>query len=95
MNAATEIGGEQKRVYNKFHKNETDSQVTIRFLIYRGYQRPTKPVPGDCGYYLHAHQVVLSHPTTNQVSLGMCVKISCCLRIQKGTCNCQFREYAF
>ncbi|KAF5467147.1 hypothetical protein F2P56_017003 [Juglans regia] len=31
-----------------------------------GYQRPTKPVPGDCGYYLHAHQVVLSHPTTNQ-----------------------------
>ncbi|KAB1218057.1 RNA pseudouridine synthase 5 [Morella rubra] len=32
-----------------------------------GYQRPTKPVPGDCGYYLHAHQLVLSHPTTNQV----------------------------
>ncbi|XP_059456863.1 RNA pseudouridine synthase 5 isoform X1 [Corylus avellana] len=32
-----------------------------------GYQRPIKPVPGDCGYCLHAHQLVLSHPTTNQV----------------------------
>ncbi|XP_071724818.1 RNA pseudouridine synthase 5-like [Rutidosis leptorrhynchoides] len=31
-----------------------------------GYQRPAKPVPGDCGYHLHAHQVVLSLPTTNQ-----------------------------
>ncbi|TYJ31220.1 hypothetical protein E1A91_A06G183600v1 [Gossypium mustelinum] len=32
-----------------------------------GYQRPTNPVPGDCGYYLHAHQLVLSHPTTNEM----------------------------
>ncbi|XP_057979546.1 RNA pseudouridine synthase 5 isoform X2 [Malania oleifera] len=32
-----------------------------------GYQRPTKPVPGDCGYYLHAHQLIISHPTTNKV----------------------------
>ncbi|KAL5195424.1 RNA pseudouridine synthase 5 [Glycine soja] len=32
-----------------------------------GYQRPTKPVPGDCGYYLHAHKLVLSHPTTNEL----------------------------
>ncbi|XP_056697252.1 RNA pseudouridine synthase 5 [Spinacia oleracea] len=32
-----------------------------------GYQRPTKPVPGDCGYHLHAHEVTLSHPTTNAV----------------------------
>ncbi|GAV67694.1 PseudoU_synth_2 domain-containing protein [Cephalotus follicularis] len=31
-----------------------------------GYQRPIKPVPGDCGYYLHAHKVALSHPTTNE-----------------------------
>ncbi|XP_022133841.1 RNA pseudouridine synthase 5 isoform X2 [Momordica charantia] len=31
-----------------------------------GYQRPTKPVPGDCGYYLHAHQLVLDHPRTNE-----------------------------
>ncbi|GMG99383.1 hypothetical protein Nepgr_001223 [Nepenthes gracilis] len=32
-----------------------------------GYTRPAKPVPGDCGYFLHAHQVVLPHPTTNEV----------------------------
>lgn len=32
-----------------------------------GYQRPAKPVPGDCGYHLHAHEVTLSHPTTNEV----------------------------
>lgn len=32
-----------------------------------GYQRPTKPVPGDCGYHLHAHEVILSHPNTNEV----------------------------
>ncbi|XP_057997616.1 uncharacterized protein LOC110648935 [Hevea brasiliensis] len=27
----------------------------------------TKPVPGECGYYLHAHQLILLHPTTNEV----------------------------
>ncbi|GMP22708.1 hypothetical protein CsSME_00000610 [Camellia sinensis var. sinensis] len=32
-----------------------------------GYQRPVKPVPGDCGYHLHAHQLVLSHPTMSEV----------------------------
>ncbi|KAK1266653.1 RNA pseudouridine synthase 5 [Acorus gramineus] len=32
-----------------------------------GYQRPMQAVPGDCGYYLHAHQLVLCHPTTNQL----------------------------
>ncbi|KAK9265755.1 hypothetical protein L1049_011195 [Liquidambar formosana] len=32
-----------------------------------GYQRPTNPVPGDCGYHLHAHQLVLNHPTKNEV----------------------------
>ncbi|XP_073130528.1 RNA pseudouridine synthase 5 isoform X2 [Henckelia pumila] len=32
-----------------------------------GYQRPEKPVPGDCGYRLHAHRVVFSHPVTNEV----------------------------
>ncbi|XP_027367114.1 RNA pseudouridine synthase 5 [Abrus precatorius] len=31
-----------------------------------GYQRPAQPVPGDCGYYLHAHKLVLSHPITNE-----------------------------
>ena len=37
----------------------------------RGYQRPAKPVPGDCGYHLHAHEVTLSHPTTNEVSIAV------------------------
>ncbi|KAL2324787.1 hypothetical protein Fmac_023845 [Flemingia macrophylla] len=32
-----------------------------------GYQRPAKPVPGDCGYYLHAHMLSLSHPITNEL----------------------------
>lgn len=32
-----------------------------------GYQRPLKPVPGDCGYHLHACELVLSHPTKNEV----------------------------
>lgn len=34
----------------------------------RGFKRPTKPVPGDCGYNLHAHQVILSHPLSNEVN---------------------------
>lgn len=34
----------------------------------RGFKRPTKPVPGDCGYNLHAHQVTLSHPLSNEVN---------------------------
>ncbi|KAL9226964.1 hypothetical protein vseg_002716 [Gypsophila vaccaria] len=32
-----------------------------------GYQRPSKPVPGDTGYHLHAHEVILFHPTTNEM----------------------------
>ncbi|GKV34112.1 hypothetical protein SLEP1_g42528 [Rubroshorea leprosula] len=32
-----------------------------------GYQRPINPVPGDCGYYLHAHQLVLPHLVTNEM----------------------------
>ncbi|KAJ4971934.1 hypothetical protein NE237_005033 [Protea cynaroides] len=32
-----------------------------------GYQRPVNPVPGDCGYYLHAHRLVLYHPITSKV----------------------------
>ncbi|XP_010253582.1 PREDICTED: RNA pseudouridine synthase 5 isoform X2 [Nelumbo nucifera] len=32
-----------------------------------GYQRPINPVPGDCGYYLHAHHLVLHHPTMKKV----------------------------
>ncbi|XP_015164106.1 RNA pseudouridine synthase 5 isoform X2 [Solanum tuberosum] len=32
-----------------------------------GYQRPENPVPGDCGYNLHAHQIGLIHPITNEL----------------------------
>ncbi|XP_058204702.1 RNA pseudouridine synthase 5 isoform X5 [Rhododendron vialii] len=32
-----------------------------------GYQRPVKPVPGDCGYLLHAHKLILPHPTRSEV----------------------------
>ncbi|XP_065031374.1 RNA pseudouridine synthase 5-like [Musa acuminata AAA Group] len=31
-----------------------------------GYQKPIQAVPGDCGYYLHAYQLFLSHPVTNK-----------------------------
>ncbi|CAD5197253.1 unnamed protein product [Musa acuminata subsp. malaccensis] len=31
-----------------------------------GYQKPVQAVPGDCGYYLHAYQLFLSHPVTNK-----------------------------
>jgi hypothetical protein len=45
--------------------------VTLTFLAFlaliRGYERPLQPVPGDCGYHLHAHWLVLCHPTTNKV----------------------------
>ncbi|CAN1257976.1 RNA pseudouridine synthase 5 [Linum perenne] len=32
-----------------------------------GYEKPTKAVPGDCGYYLHAHHLTLVHPSTLEV----------------------------
>ncbi|XP_068668017.1 RNA pseudouridine synthase 5 isoform X2 [Aristolochia californica] len=32
-----------------------------------GYPRPLKPVPGDCGYHLHAHRLVFCHPTKEEV----------------------------
>ncbi|RYR36535.1 hypothetical protein Ahy_A09g041495 isoform C [Arachis hypogaea] len=41
--------------------------INERFAADGGYERPTKPVPGDCGYYLHAHQLIISHPVTNEV----------------------------
>ncbi|KAJ3704212.1 hypothetical protein LUZ61_007917 [Rhynchospora tenuis] len=32
-----------------------------------GYEKPVQPVPGDCGYNLHAHWLVLRHPTSNEI----------------------------
>nr|GMD30207.1 RNA pseudouridine synthase 5 isoform X1 [Ipomoea batatas]GMD37034.1 RNA pseudouridine synthase 5 isoform X1 [Ipomoea batatas] len=32
-----------------------------------GYRRPENPVPGDCGYNLHAHKLALPHPITDEL----------------------------
>ncbi|PIN07450.1 RNA pseudouridylate synthase [Handroanthus impetiginosus] len=32
-----------------------------------GYERPGNPVPGDCGYHLHAHHIIFSHPVSNEI----------------------------
>ncbi|PWA88395.1 pseudouridine synthase family protein [Artemisia annua] len=39
------------------------------FAEHGGYHRPANPVLEDCGYYLHAHQLVLCHPMTNEVAI--------------------------
>ncbi|KAI5067897.1 hypothetical protein GOP47_0016242 [Adiantum capillus-veneris] len=31
-----------------------------------GYLKPANPVPGDCGYHLHAHKLMLIHPITEK-----------------------------
>ncbi|KAF8403045.1 hypothetical protein HHK36_011139 [Tetracentron sinense] len=41
--------------------------INYIIAVIRGYERPMKPVPGDSGYYLHAHRLFLSHPTTDEV----------------------------
>ncbi|PKU76855.1 RNA pseudouridine synthase 5-like [Dendrobium catenatum] len=32
-----------------------------------GYQKPERPLPGDCGYYLHARRLVLCHPSMEKM----------------------------
>ncbi|CAM0872658.1 unnamed protein product [Alopecurus aequalis] len=54
------IGGKPK--FDDLESSSTD----ISFAYDGGYERPLQPVPGDCGYYLHAHWLVLCHPTTNK-----------------------------
>ncbi|CAD6203198.1 unnamed protein product [Miscanthus lutarioriparius] len=55
------IGGHPKFVEPE--STGTDSS----FASDGGYERPLQPVPGDCGYHLHAHWLVLCHPTTNKM----------------------------
>uniref|UniRef100_A0A0D9VST3 Pseudouridine synthase RsuA/RluA-like domain-containing protein n=1 Tax=Leersia perrieri TaxID=77586 RepID=A0A0D9VST3_9ORYZ len=43
------------------------SRTDESFAYDGGYERPLQPVPGDCGYYLHAHWLVLCHPITNEM----------------------------
>ncbi|KAH6801678.1 Pseudouridine synthase family protein [Perilla frutescens var. frutescens] len=46
----------------------TDQEIVDEsFAQDGGYERPGKPVPGDCGYHLHAHRVVFAHPATNEI----------------------------
>jgi len=55
------IGGHPKFV-------EPESTGTDSSFAYDGgYERPLQPVPGDSGYHLHAHWLVLCHPTTNKM----------------------------
>ncbi|KAM7495007.1 hypothetical protein LguiB_029616 [Lonicera macranthoides] len=49
-----------------------------------GYQRPSNPVPGDCGYHLHAHQLLLSHQMTNEV-IEITASLPSVLRTQEET----------
>ncbi|CAL1387112.1 unnamed protein product [Linum trigynum] len=42
-----------------------DSEIVdASFAPDGGYEKPNKPVPGDCGYYLHAHRLIITHPST-------------------------------
>ncbi|KAK3151295.1 hypothetical protein QOZ80_3AG0244080 [Eleusine coracana subsp. coracana] len=48
--------------------DEPESCATDGSFAYDGgYERPVQAVPGDCGYHLHAHWLVLCHPTTNKM----------------------------
>ncbi|KAH7667632.1 tRNA pseudouridine(32) synthase protein [Dioscorea alata] len=54
-----DIGGHPKSVESEL--------VDGSFAEDGGYNKPTNPVPGDCGYFLHAHRVILFHPSTDEV----------------------------
>ncbi|KAI4339241.1 hypothetical protein MLD38_024203 [Melastoma candidum] len=41
--------------------------VEESFAVDGGHVRPQHALPGDCGYFLHAHQVIISHPMTDEV----------------------------
>ncbi|KAI3751992.1 hypothetical protein L2E82_23090 [Cichorium intybus] len=42
--------------------------VQIKHFAEDEYNKPANPVLGKSGYHLHAHQLVLCHPMTNEVS---------------------------
>ncbi|KAJ6767876.1 RNA PSEUDOURIDINE SYNTHASE 5 [Salix koriyanagi] len=72
-----DVGG-QPMCFDSEHEDES-------FAEDGGYERPAKPVPGDCGYYLHAHQLVLSHPTTNEQVIKITASLPPILRTQAET----------
>ncbi|CAI9091085.1 OLC1v1026010C1 [Oldenlandia corymbosa var. corymbosa] len=52
------------------HPNNFNAELTDEsFAQDGGYRRPENPVPGDCGYHLHAHRLLLAHPITNEVNV--------------------------
>ncbi|CAN6470836.1 unnamed protein product [Victoria cruziana] len=53
-----------------------------RIALDGGYCRPTKPIPGDCGYHLHAYQLIFAHPVTNKASISRSIipKLTCAHR---------------
>ncbi|XP_008233345.1 PREDICTED: RNA pseudouridine synthase 5 isoform X2 [Prunus mume] len=70
------LGGQPKCLDSDF--------VDESFAVDGGFLRPTKPVPGDCGYNLHAHQVILSHPSSNEV-IKVTAPLPAILRTQQET----------
>ncbi|PQP99379.1 hypothetical protein Pyn_11933 [Prunus yedoensis var. nudiflora] len=70
------LGGQPKCLDSDF--------VDESFADDGGFLRPTKPVPGDCGYNLHAHQVILSHPSSNEV-IKVTAPLPAILRTQQET----------
>lgn len=72
-----DVGG-QPMCFDSEHEDES-------FAEDGGYERPAKPVPGDCGYYLHAHQLVLSHPTKNEQVIKITAPLPSILRTQAET----------
>ncbi|KAG5621047.1 hypothetical protein H5410_006265 [Solanum commersonii] len=63
-------GGQPKCFHPELMDESFEKDGWLYFLI-RGYQRPENPVPGDCGYNLHAHQIGLIHPITNEITLSL------------------------
>ncbi|XP_047333852.1 RNA pseudouridine synthase 5 isoform X1 [Impatiens glandulifera] len=57
-----------------------------RFASDGGYERPLKPVPGDCGYHLHAHRLFFPHPTTNEM-IPITAPLPFILQTSKEGCN--------
>ncbi|XP_042013687.1 RNA pseudouridine synthase 5 isoform X3 [Salvia splendens] len=61
----------------------TDHEIVSEsFAQDGGYKRPEKPVPGDCGYHLHAHRTAFSHPATNEQITEIIAPLPPVLRMQ-------------
>ncbi|XP_026660303.2 RNA pseudouridine synthase 5 isoform X2 [Phoenix dactylifera] len=59
-----------------------------------GYQKPVHSVPGDCGYFLHAHQLVLHHPTIHEETQTW-VKLVACKSLKEHPRKCRIDDQRF